>query len=746
MLALLAPLIFQPIVLLHDPIRSSEQLPQIRFSAKEAAPDNYGFPDFKSLEAQTLDAGIFGERDSEICKKWIKQLERSKSPQAQESRHRWLALYAQQISRIDPLEALQLLAPDILGDQEADAWRKDLLSRQQQAKQENQKAVEAAKKGKLTPPSPILTPVQFPNFQKWSEADKKPELVLAAALALARCHELGTAKNTIDQVGGKLSGTPRALAAETSGDVLAGEKQWQEAIAAYDFALQQLKYDGRYADADAYPTWIKHRVGIKKSRCQAAADLESVGPAYALYRSARQLSSAGLEPLALLKYQELSQSQAGTIYADAAETYSLSCLRLLAAYPRCLALKRSNEHLKKNLEQTEKLLQLAISRKAPLDKIEEIRQTLKALQLQVKTLASLPRGAEAYRDFHKRSQRLLAGPAYGLYQGEIMYETATAHLQQNQLDKAAVLFEQVSQWCKAAPAHDAEVAAFSLTDGAQKASAPPATPWINSGWNREESIVPPQALFHRRSCSWYLADLQKKSSLHQGLCAMLRKDAVSAATSWEELYKLDPEYKLSEQRLWGSPPQRLLWDLKHNTGGLYGTAEELAVFKDPELRVAAYMADLELECEYPDRALAIWQDLIESNEKLSKDQLAYIAFAKASCSSMRCDGVAMLAELRQFKTTFKGSPPEPRALLMLASQLSQNSKQRDEVLSLYHHIIKTFHGSTTEDAHYQLIKVLSSANKAAELQDAINSYRQKYPKGKWLDFIDELLKKPEVKE
>jgi tetratricopeptide (TPR) repeat protein len=363
------------------------------------------------------------------------------------------------------------------------------------------------------------------------------------------------------------------------------------------------------------------------------------------------------------------------------------------------------------------------------------------LKFVVKMWESTPFGRKALQQAEERAEKFLEKNKYGLYRGEILLDIGTAHLVsffdvdngEKWLTRAAEWFDNVQQF-------DKDLKDFELPESVRKVSQPPKNERYRDEWTNIRLSQPkPGDFFNRRTCNWYINSKQKDVVLLLGLIPFTNGDFENAKRLWDKLPVLDKEF-YEEQKQVGKESTityaRLIWDLENQKTSLYATPEEMSVFDQPHLKLAVFLADMDMENENYKAAEKKYRRILDMQEvKVKKDRSSYVVCALAT------------SLLMQFKTTeamkfymffapggvFEKSVSAPKALLNYAGYMAQSTYKQENFekgIKCYEYMISHF--PQTPQGQDALFHIADCYVRNGDTTNAIRfmtMYISKYPNG-----------------
>ena len=242
------------------------------------------------------------------------------------------------------------------------------------------------------------------------------------------------------------------------------------------------------------------------------------------------------------------------------------------------------------------------------------------------------------------------------------------------------------------------------------------------------------AIVNRKSCSWHLSGLHEELVLLQVQVAYINKQYSIVERMLDELTELHPIYNEVAAQGFGSFITRMKWNIKHNRGGLYGSAQELALFKDKHARIAVMLAEIAMEQQEYGRALRLYRKL-QDNYKISNAAFAYVAYNIALCESL--DGSNMKAAWQKMSNIvekYPDSPTAPRALYRQAQWVAGNVYRHSggalSACAFYDAVIERYPHSEEADASaYQRAWLTWQVGDKGKAKKMFKKYLQLQPAG-----------------
>jgi tetratricopeptide (TPR) repeat protein len=656
-------------------------------------------------------------------------------------------LFAQYLDEVEdkPLDALQLLAPQVLKTDVLNDWKKALQTNKIKAKDE--------------PGAKVRTlPAEFPPFSIWKQ--DQPEMCVQVCKILTVYGKYETALRGFDTIGRTLQGLPQILAAEAGGDVHFGMNRHSQALDFYNFALKMSAYikgnETYYNEIATELNFLSGRIKRKIEKVNKILEEEKYGAGFVAYRDARRLELSEKDyACAAVKYQTLQSMFPSTVYAEAGRAYEIGCLLALSAPDMANKVESRIDTQKASI----KTMQGTIKQFGPLAprKIkQELDENLKEQFRLLTSLEAIPVGVKAEKQAIKLFEEFRKSSEYGIYRGEVMLRIADHALEsKGDVDEARKWYGTAAKWFDEVKTVDAALERFQVPDKARTISAPPPREREVDRWANVSTMNPSvENIFNRQTCTWYWSFMRKKVALKQGLVEFIDGRYKEAEESWKMLREIDPFFVAEEKKGWGSVVDRLMWNIKFNDGCLYATPAEMKSFTVSRMRVAVFLADLAYENEEHAKAENLYKQILSGKYgKLNNNQEAYLTYALANCCAYQWKDSETARLLSKFNTEFKKTPSTPRAWLMMGNRatrkLNPGSASEKAGFGYYSKLVKEFPESKeAESALYYWGWLLLEGKRPVEAQHVFKTYLRDYATGKWakaanskLNDIEVMLKK-----
>lgn len=613
----------------------------------------------------------------------------------------------------DPRRALILLAPHLLAD--AQPWL-------------------AAQRG-------AVGQLDFPPRSAW-----KSDATTADAVVVARCLRSGGNPILALDLLRLVTDTARAVDAVELrlllAEILTNEERLPAAIAELESATaiaEGLRWQSNGASNDdpaGEIAGLRWRVAQARQACADRADSVQYGPDFVAYRHAQRLRLIdGDLPQALAAYAALIKNYPGTIYASAAGAYRVVTLVELSrpgAQPHLRDVQKDiDEQIK--IEDSERKGSVLLP--SPQNPQEFAATELQVLRQRAAALAAAPRGAAALVAADRAASELAAREPGSPYLGEVWLvlgmSTADDH---GNLDVAAGYLASCREWCEEAHRLAAALDRMNIPSQAITVATPPQQRLGVDAWsNRVRIATDPEHVVNRTTAPWYLDEIHSRGLTYAGMVNYLRGDFAAARLDYGEMRLFDAVGRDQEARLGWSSAKRMLWNIDHNRGGCYGSANEMASFRDPAIRVHAFFADLYLETQEYAEAEKRFTDLkLRFSDRLNPDASAYVLFALAVCRSMRNDDEKADKLLTEIDQSYPTAVVRPRAMFMRAVWLIGSSQKNGEEkgLAIFAEIWKRYPASEEgASALYHIGWLAVKSGKPTEGKTALQAYLSQYPQG-----------------
>ncbi|MDO9541195.1 MAG: hypothetical protein Q7J98_02585, partial [Kiritimatiellia bacterium] len=460
--------------------------------------------------------GTFSRNDLEACEDFLAKAEPVDRP-------RWLVILARYQIRIehDPLAALALVAPVLVGEDKAWRWRAAQASVEKKEEAQGNKAPTSKRGEAGTRPARLLAP--FPSVAEWSMDPIDAECAVEASQAHLALKEYEAAMDQINFMGPKLGKLARVLAGECGGDLLTAMQRYDQAVRFYEYALEWMwaqrkeplpeiirnakvsrRPSARQAapmgktkvktatqmsgspemGADNQPSlrpftddekYLRERITESMVSALRLWDIERYGEDFVLYREAEKMRREEAQYLeAYLAYKETETKYAETMYGEAARAYGIKCLWALAE-------PGNTEQALKTIRTTEETLkakrkqQTAFRRKklSP-EEAQLIQKKIAEYERKLESMKKVSLGKTAAKMAGEETEKLIAENELGLYCGEMIEANADYCLEiLYDPDGAAKGYDRALLWFDKAEKMTVDLDAFKPPDKSRAISAPP---------------------------------------------------------------------------------------------------------------------------------------------------------------------------------------------------------------------------------------------------------------------------------
>ncbi len=592
----------------------------------------------------SLDRRLFGEKDYKAVQKLLK-----KSASDDLLRPLVISLLAQYHRRMerDPIAAMCVLAPEVLGKDAGRQWARNLRSAQQKAKQEYAKqALVAKRKGVLPPPEPNALAIAFPRKQM-----KISSTNVDCALEVARClmelNQVQEALAIIDAQGKTFQHGGRVLAFECLGDLTLKLSMLNKAVGAYNNSLGLMK---QLKPTEGHDEWQKRviaRIQRKLAEAKRLQEIEKYGKGYVLYRDAetkRLKHKAHGE--AILVYQLILAEFPKTIYGEAARAYTIKCRLALAEHKsRPKGLAKAISHWQKKIADEEAFIKLAKKHKVPKASLADLEAGKAKMVARMNQIKAIAIGEKSYELAKKEAQAFVDDGLYGLYRGEALVAIAEfAFARELNPERADKYFRQAWAWLSKVEGIDETVKTYQIPTKARKIAAPSQTAVKKDQWgNIDRQSQRVGVIVNRRTCNWYLDDLRARTVMAIGFLCFYEKKNKEAIEWYRKVLKYDEKnWLLAEGNHWNDFT-RLKWGCDH--GYLFAYPDELKAFARKH-RFGVMLADFYYCSERNRKALAVIDRL--DSMKVNKALKIYLCVLKG-CVLNRTDGMGRKPAFAQFE-------------------------------------------------------------------------------------------------
>lgn len=703
-------------------------------------------------------AGTFGKNDLKACEEFLAEAVFA-------ARARWVAILAryQIVMNHNPLAALALVAPVLVGENKAWQWQAAQTKAEQKEKAQRDNAFKSTQVKQFESPR-LLFP--FPPVEEWSISPVSAECVVEAARAHLALKEYETAMNQITFMGPKLEELARVLAGECGGDLLMTMQRYDQAVRFYRhtlaclgeqrkiplIGLTEVKESRKTSRRTNLPRAMPERKSGKKTEelyVESAApetpviqplrsltddekylqgritglldtamrlwDIEQYGEDFVLYREAEKMRREEKRYLeAFLAYKETEKKYAGTMYGEAARAYGIKCLWALAEPDNAAVARQTIQKTEDSLQAKQKAV------RTHTNEIGEIGRNLGEMK-------KAPLNKAAAEEAGKETEQFIADNEFGLYRGEMMEAKADYCLEiLYDPEKAAEWYNRALLWFDKAEKMTVDLDAFKVPEKSQNVSAPPPEMkpkdiWGNEDWARMDS----GKLFNQRTSQWYVPYHRMMAQTKKALCLFIMgksKDAIGLLN-----IILDVDYAERMLRDQGMPNSYSRLKAEFEQGRMFATAEELKSFTGksrPAIMVADYYYEIEQWQEAAERFRRIDREM---RKGLSLKARAYLDFMLGNCAMItENNGDKALKYFSKFMDEYKNTPTWPRAMMAIFS-VYQNKGEFDKALNTLKEVQRRMPDAESgKMAYYHQGEFLYAKGRKTEAQKIFETCQKKY--------------------
>lgn len=657
-----------------------------------------------------------------------------------------------------PENSLGMIAPVLMDKEKAASWKKENQDAFKAAQDQWKKDSAKAKRDKTeSPVQPSGYQVELPPLREWNIDTKTAPFAVEAAACLAALDRLQTALYIIDEIGRKYSDETRVLSAECGADLFVRMKMYEKSIEFYRFALKVLdslkkrEYEagkGERVFFSEEQKVLSHRIRSKLHLAERLYDEERYGADWVAYREARNLQREGKYLDAYFAYENILYDFQDTVYSEAAWCYQIEILCKLSDPENIEKQSTIAKQRQEELREAKRTLAMGERFREPEEFLYAYRQKVEKLENALKTFRQIPAGEEALKKAERLSEQFLEREKYGLYRGEAMLNVGLCHLEQFLNAKhGEAWLKRSDEWFSEVSKLEKRIEKFEVPDKSYRISLPPARERFTDDWNNVKLSKPGSGhLFNRRECDWYVSSKHKEAVLKLGLISYAKKEYDIAKAYWERLYEIDSYQKSLDTEESMSMVQRLLWNINHNKGALYAKPEQIAVFRDADLRFILLCADIELEIENFSKAEKQFERLLK-HPKISAniEQSAYCTFALAVsklCQFKYNESMKLLYEFTP-GNKFSKTVSTPRALLFYVNNLKENESDVNflqKQLNCYGYIVKNYPKTMEADqALFYMAQPFYFNEQFSEAISRLETYLKKYPNGQFSEIAKDLI-------
>ncbi len=218
----------------------------------------------------------------------------------------------------------------------------------------------------------------------------------------------------------------------------------------------------------------------------------------------------------------------------------------------------------------------------------------------------------------------------GLYRGEALLELGRIELEHKVRPfEARRYFELLNAWFKSARKETPDCE-MGVKPAARRLVAPPKSEKKADHWgNINKQRIRPGQLVNRRTCGWYLDDLEEQCAGFRGFIYFVEGKKKEALECYEKILRCDKETKRQNDAGIWNDYKRLRWGAEH--GYLEAYPQDLARYNKRQ-RFVVLLGDFYFCTQRFGKAVALFKRMLAGEfGKLTPVQLDYPHFAIGSC-------------------------------------------------------------------------------------------------------------------
>ncbi|MHB1157800.1 MAG: tetratricopeptide repeat protein [Phycisphaerales bacterium] len=318
-------------------------------------------------------------------------------------------------------------------------------------------------------------------------------------------------------------------------------------------------------------------------------------------------------------------------------------------------------------------------------------------------LAELGRTAEAVIALRKFAED---EPRLGLYKGEAWLELGRIAIErQFNPQEAGKYLQKCDDWLaevreqERAPGIDAYSIVLELPGVRRKTTEqikPPEEERRRDFWgNIKKNPIEPGELVNRKTCPWYLDDLEEQCAKFRGFLAFAGGNLPGATEQWNRIPKLDAtNTDAGDLRTNPNDYFRLMFGVEH--GYLYAYPQDLTLYEGRQ-KFAVLLGDFYYVTQQFDKAVEICGRLLKNDSSTSgglgrltsaqQDYVHYLcgsAIYRGKWKAMGNSGDLAIVEMEQVLSHKDKTMSEPRAMMTIANlgRRSRKPELRDRAMAL----------------------------------------------------------------
>ncbi len=426
-----------------------------------------------------------------------------------------------------------------------------------------------------------------------------------------------------DWLAGQAKGLQQVRAAAGAAQALALLGDYQQAIEAYQFAIHQARHSGldEYFDSEGKNTLGAFIAELQRglNEVRRLMDIKRYSTEFFLYRAAdQQQRGRGNYKQAIEIYDSLI-NLAKRNRQDAIEKLIVQQLPPLEEDQK-LTPKEQLERAKKRVE-----LEKQARADVPVSPFSEAGRLNK-----FKCMLALDQSRAALKGL----QQFIAEDELGLYRGESLMIVSTLAMDEFDFDAAEKWLGKLDAWIINARKDNSDWDFEDVIPGIRSAAkvvtdAPREETKVDFWGNIKKEPIAHGRLVNRKTCPWYLDDLEERCAKYLGFMKMAEGDGEAALEQFKRIIALDPN--ASDGDLATNPNDFTRLKFGCENGYLVAYPEDLELYSRRQRRAILWADMAYVTGQWPE-AIERYKQLLDGKHgKLNSKQKDYPNFAIAQC-------------------------------------------------------------------------------------------------------------------
>ncbi len=522
-----------------------------------------------------------------------------------------------------------------------------------------------------------------------------------------------------DWLAGNAKGLDQVKAAQGAAQALTLLGDYKQAIQAYQFALNRARHGGldEYFDSDGKNTLRAFIAELQRglNEVRRLMDMKRYSVEFFLYRAAdQQQRGSGNYKRAIEIYDSLiALSERNRQEAvDELVAHKLPPL----AEDQHLTPREKLDRAKKQVE-VEKLVHAEV----PISPFSEAARINK-----LKCMLSLGQARPALKGL----EQFIAEDELGLYRGEALMIVSTMALDRFNFDEATKWLGKLDAWVVNARADNSEWNFDNVLPGMRAAAktvtdAPKQETKMDFWGNVKKQPIAHGRLVNRKTCPWYLDDLEERCAKYLGFMKLAEGDGEAALEQFKRIIDLDPN--ASDGNLSTNPNDFTRLKFGCEKGYLTTYPQDLEKLTKKQQMSMLYGDFLYVTQEF-DRAIAVYQSVLDGRSgklRPGREDCVYQAIGMAHLRKGSRDKAIEYWEksLKDAHGTF--SEYRSAYAIMMVTRHSTDKKLLKRGQQLLQALADSNAGNQfTQKARITLAMDLAKAEKVDEAKELLGTFKE----------------------